>query len=109
MFRELSFFLKRLERRAEAAALWEEWIGTVAGDDLTPYIELAKYHEWHTLRPGCRARLDRLGHALDPELAARLHRDEMQAALQHRLLRLERKLAGRGTGRAGRKRLRPAG
>ena len=29
--------------------MWEDWIGTVTGDDLTPYIELAKHHEWHTL------------------------------------------------------------
>ena len=36
------------------------WIGTVSGDDLTPYIELAKHHEWHTLDLA-RARLGRLG------------------------------------------------
>ncbi len=94
VFRELSFFLKRLERRAEAAALWEEWISTVAGDDLTPYIELAKYHEWHTLDlAAARGWTAWAIHSTDgwPRGFAR---DEMLAALQHRLDRLERKLAG---------------
>ena len=48
ILRELGFLYKRQGNRDEAAALWEAWIGSVAGDDLTPYIELAKYHEWHT-------------------------------------------------------------
>jgi len=26
----------------------EEWIETIPGDDLTPYVELAKHHEWTT-------------------------------------------------------------
>ena len=94
VFRELSFFLKRLERRAEAAALWEEWIGTVAGDDLTPYIELAKYHEWHTLdlvtARGWTAWAIHSIQDWPPGFA----REEKLATLQHRLLRLERKLAG---------------
>lgn len=46
--RALADLYKRLGRQAEAAALWEEWIGTIPGDDLTPYVELAKYHEWRT-------------------------------------------------------------
>jgi hypothetical protein len=95
VFRELGFFLKRLERRAEAAALWEEWIGTVAGDDdLTPYVELAKYHEWHTTDlAAARGWTAWAMHSLRSRPASR-ERDEMQAELQHRLLRLERKLAG---------------
>jgi uncharacterized protein YprB with RNaseH-like and TPR domain len=101
VFRELSFFLKRLERRAEAAALWEEWIGTVAGDDLTPYIELAKYHEWHTLDlAAARGWTAWAIHSIQhwpPGYA----REEMLAALQHRLLRLERKLAGVEADRPG--------
>jgi uncharacterized protein len=94
VFRELSFFLKRLERRAEAAALWEEWIGTVAGDDLTPYVELAKYHEWHTLDlAAARGWTAWAIHSLQ-NWPPGFTRDEMQEALQHRLLRLERKLDG---------------
>ena len=97
VFRELGFFLKRLERRAEAAALWEEWIGTVPGDDLTPYIELAKYHEWYTFDlAAARGWTAWAIHSIrnwPPGFA----REEMQAALQHRLLRLERKLAGVAT------------
>jgi hypothetical protein len=95
VFRELGFFLKHLERRAEAAALWEEWIGTVAGDDdLTPYVELAKYHEWHTMDlAAARGWTAWAMHSLRSRPPG-LERDEMQAELQHRLLRLERKLAG---------------
>jgi hypothetical protein len=46
--RELSMLYKRLAWREQAAELWEEWVSTVASEDLTPYIELAKHHEWHT-------------------------------------------------------------
>ncbi len=62
ILRELGYLYKRLERRDEAAGVWEDWIGTVSGDDLTPYIELAKHHEWHTLDLAA-ARLGRLGAA----------------------------------------------
>ena len=49
VLRELGFLYKRLERRDEAAEVWETWISAVPGADLTPYIELAKHHEWQTL------------------------------------------------------------
>jgi uncharacterized protein len=101
VFRELGFFLKRLERRAEAAALWEEWIGTVAGDDLTPYIELAKYHEWHTLDlAAARGWTAWAIHSIQ-DWPPGFAREEMLAALQHRLLRLERKLVGMKTDGSG--------
>ncbi len=94
-YRHLADLFKRQGRREEAAHLWEEWIGNVHGEDLTPYVELAKHSEWVTsdLRaargwtawakqiaeswPGSRARQDTI--------------DE----LAHRLERLERKLAVR--------------
>lgn len=47
-YRDLGYLLKHLDRRPEAAAIWEEWISAAPAADLTPYIELAKYHEWHT-------------------------------------------------------------
>ena len=49
ILRDLAYLFKRLERRDEAVEVWESWIATLAGDDLTPYIELAKHHEWVTL------------------------------------------------------------
>ena len=48
LYRDLGLLLKRRARREEAVALWEEWIGAVPGEDVAPYVELAKHHEWHT-------------------------------------------------------------
>jgi len=66
----------------------------VPGDDLTPYIELAKYHEWHTgdlaAARGWVAWAARLGEggAAGPAQAI------VAAELRHRLARIEKKLAG---------------
>lgn len=38
--------LKRLNRRAEAVPLWEQWASFTL-DTCEPFIELAKYYEWH--------------------------------------------------------------
>jgi uncharacterized protein YprB with RNaseH-like and TPR domain len=103
-YRDLSYLLKRLERRAEAAALWEEWISAAPGDDVTPYVELAKYHEWHTgdltaargwaawalrLVEGARQAAGR-----GDGVAPRSTLPTTTAELRHRLERLEKKLAG---------------
>jgi uncharacterized protein YprB with RNaseH-like and TPR domain len=89
--RDLSFLLKRLERRAEAAALWEEWISS-APADLTPYIELAKHHEWHTgdlaAARGWTAWALRIAESWPPGPG----RAETLAELRHRLERVERKI-----------------
>ena len=94
ILRELGYLYKRLERRDEAAEVWEDWIGTVSGDDLTPYIELAKHHEWHTLdlaaARGWAAWALRIAEGWPPGIA----REEALADLRHRLERVERKLAG---------------
>jgi hypothetical protein len=42
----LAALLKRHNRRAEAAPLWEQWASFTL-DDPTPFVELAKYYEWH--------------------------------------------------------------
>ncbi len=84
---------KRLGRDDEAAALWEEWIGTLADADLTPYIELAKHHEWHTrdlaAARGWAAWALKIAEAW-PEGP---RREAVLTDLRHRLARLERKLA----------------
>jgi tetratricopeptide (TPR) repeat protein len=94
ILRELGYLYKRLERRDEAVGVWEDWIGTVSGDDLTPYIELAKHHEWHTLdlaaARGWAAWALRIAEGWPPGIA----RTEALADLRHRLERVARKLAG---------------
>ncbi len=90
--RDLAALYKRLERREEAVALWEEWISTAAGDDITPYIELAKHHEWRTgdlqAARGWAAWAQHIIAAWPPGLT----RDATLAEVQHRLARLEAKL-----------------
>jgi uncharacterized protein len=94
ILRELGYLYKRLELRDEAAGVWEDWISSVAGDDLTPYIELAKHHEWHTLdlaaARGWAAWALRIAEGWPPGIA----RTEALADLRHRLERVARKLAG---------------
>jgi uncharacterized protein YprB with RNaseH-like and TPR domain len=93
VFRELSFLLKRLGRRAEAATVWEEWISSVPGEEMTPYVELAKHHEWYTgdvaVARSWTAWALRIGESR-PAGAADSY---VLAELRHRLARLERKLA----------------
>jgi uncharacterized protein len=100
-WRELGFVYKRLERRTEAAALWEEWISTVPGDDLTPFVELAKHHEWHTgdldAARGWAAWALKIAEGWPPGMM----RDQAVAELQHRLARIEAKRAGRMSGTTG--------
>jgi len=94
LYRDLGFLLKRLARRVEAVALWEEWIGAVPGEDVTPYVELAKHYEWHTAdlaaARGWTAWAVRIAEGWPPGDA----RDATLLELRHRLARIERKLAG---------------
>lgn len=43
-----ALLLKRQERYAEAADLWQLWLTSTSGCDAQPFIELAKHHEWRT-------------------------------------------------------------
>ncbi len=105
--RELSLLFKRLAWREQAAELWEEWVSTVppanglTGEDLTPYVELAKYHEWYTgnlpAARGWAGWARRIAERWPPGLV----RDEVVAQLNHRLARIERKLAGQSEGEEG--------
>jgi hypothetical protein len=94
LYRDLGFLLKRLERREEAVALWEEWIGAVPGEDVTPYVELAKHHEWYAVdlaaARGWTAWAVRIAEGWSPGTT----RDATLLELRHRLARIERKLAG---------------
>jgi uncharacterized protein YprB with RNaseH-like and TPR domain len=97
-FHCLGQLLKRQQRWAEAAELWELWLTSVPGVDPTPYAELAKYCEWQ------------LGDLEQAEMwtAWAIHNLRSAPAwqrppgaladLEHRLARLQRK---RGAGSAG--------
>ena len=93
-YRELGFLLKRLERRDEAAALWEEWVAGVAGEEIIPYVELAKHHEWRTgdlaAARGWAAWALKIVEGWLPGLT----REMTLADLRHRLARIEAKLEG---------------
>jgi uncharacterized protein YprB with RNaseH-like and TPR domain len=94
VLRELGYLYRRAGRRAEAAALWEEWIGTLPGDELTPYVELAKHHEWHTADLAAARGWAAWALRIAEASAGGAARDEAIAQLRHRLTRIERKLAG---------------
>ncbi len=89
----LGWLLKRQDRRAEAVAVWQDWITSVPGPDPTPYEELAKHHEWQAndLQSARTWTLWALHTAR--QLPAGPAREQVLASLQHRLNRLERKLA----------------
>ncbi|MGQ9768189.1 MAG: ribonuclease H-like domain-containing protein [Anaerolineae bacterium] len=92
VLRKLSSLYKRIAQWELAAALWEEWVSTDPHQELTPYVELARYHEWHT--GDLRAAHGWAAWALHiAELSALgPGRDVLVADLRHRLARLERKL-----------------
>jgi uncharacterized protein len=90
--RRLGWLLKRQERRAEAVGIWQDWITSVPGPDVTPYEELAKHHEWHELDLAAARKWTMWGLHTAKQLPPGPAREETLAGLQHRLERLERKL-----------------
>ena len=92
--RGLGFLYKKLGLRDDAAALWEEWIGTIPGDDLTPFIELAKHHEWHTQDLAAARGWTAWALRIAESWPTGYERDDTLAQLRYRLARLERKLTG---------------
>ena len=48
-YRDLSFLSAPRTSGGGRRDLGGKWIGAVPGDAVTPYVELAKHHEWHTL------------------------------------------------------------
>ena len=90
----LSWLLKRQERRLEAAALWQDWITSVPGHDIIPYVELAKHYEWHDTDLTSARKWTLWAIHVAGQMPPGPDRELAQADLQHRLERLERKLAG---------------
>jgi uncharacterized protein YprB with RNaseH-like and TPR domain len=89
--RRFALLLKRQDRRAEAAPLWDQ-LASFTLDDPEPFVELAKHHEWHT-RDVALA-LTWTERALKVLAAApkSWQRDETLAELNHRRARLKGKL-----------------
>ncbi len=85
-------FLKRQVRYEDAAAIWQTWITRVGGSEVDPYVELAKYYEWHA--PDLEAALmwtrwaEHEVRGWRPSPARRA----VLAELDHRAARLQRKL-----------------
>ncbi len=84
--------LKRQERRAEAAPLWEQW-ASFSLDDPQPCIELAKYYEWHAEDIPQAAEWAERALKLVSGWPKGWQRDEAVAAIQHRLERVKDKMA----------------
>lgn len=94
LLRELSYLLKRGDRRAEACVLWQQLaVEDRAGiDRVRALIELAKYFEWYTADLAQAVECTRS--AIDSVAIWRpsVRRASEMAELRHRLSRLERKL-----------------
>ncbi len=90
LYERYAAFLKRADRRAEAAPLWQKW-AALAEDNPTPCIELAKYYEWDA-RDIAQAK-EWAGRALIcvTHWPKGWQRDEAWNEIEHRLERLGRK------------------
>jgi uncharacterized protein YprB with RNaseH-like and TPR domain len=84
--------LKRQERRAEAAPLWEQW-ASFSLDDPQPCIELAKYYEWHAEDIQKAVEWAQRALKVVSGWPKGWQRDEATAAVRHRLERLKGKIA----------------
>ena len=86
---ELAALLKRQDRRAEAVPYWQQ-IAATSFDDIGAHLELAMYYEWQEQNLPAAATWTEQALALSqswsPSRAALV-----QAELEHRLTRLQRK------------------
>lgn len=89
--RHLAALLKRLDRRAEAAPLWEQ-LASFSVDDALPCVELAKFYEWKANDLSQALTWAQRAEAIIATLPANWRRVEAQAALTRRLERLKSKL-----------------
>ena len=88
----LAALLKRQDRRAEAVPLWEQ-LASFSLDDAGPFVELAKYYEWHGGDLGRAEAWTRRALALVGGLPGGWRRDLAVAGLNQRLARVRAKLA----------------
>jgi len=92
VLRDLAYFLKRADRRAEALAYWQQ-LALEAVDDVLAHVELAKYFEWHVGDLSLAASWTRAALARVENWPAGERRAVILASLRHRLARLERKIS----------------
>lgn len=86
----LGALLKRQNRRAEAAALWEQ-LASFTTEDPVPFVELAKYYEWHAPDLALAMTWTKRALKLVGGWPADWRRAEIEGELKHRLVRLENK------------------
>jgi hypothetical protein len=81
--------------------LWQLWLTSVPGSDALPFIELAKYHEWHT---GDLAEAEMWAawglHTVEATPASPAAAQGRLADLRHRLARIRRKRSNGSPGGA---------
>ncbi len=90
--RGYSFFLKGQGRRAQAVEPWQAWHALDPSDPV-PCVELAKYYEWEAGDLQAALRWTERGLNCLAHWPPGWRREEARAELDHRLRRLERKLA----------------
>lgn len=84
--------LKGTGRRGEAVPGWDAW-GELAPDDPTPAIELAKYYEWELRDPGLAIQWAERARSSLESWPPDWRKKAMQAEIEHRLERLQRKVS----------------
>ncbi|MDW8326554.1 MAG: hypothetical protein RMK99_08315, partial [Anaerolineales bacterium] len=82
-----------LNRRAEAAPLWEQ-LASFTVNDALPCVELAKFYEWKAGDLSRALEWAQRAEAIIATLPAGWRRVEAQASIARRLRRLRAKLAG---------------
>jgi uncharacterized protein len=91
--RRLALLFKRQQRRADMVPLWEQ-LASFTLDDPEPFVELAKYYEWHAPDLAKAQAWAERATAVVNGWPRTWQRDEALAALNHRLERLQRRQAG---------------
>ena len=87
----LAALLKHLDRRAEAAPLWEQ-LASFTLDAPEPFVELAKYCEWHAFDVGRATEWTQRAQKIVATWPRGWRREAAVQALKHRLERLRGKL-----------------
>ena len=86
----LAALLKRTNRRAEAAPLWEQ-LASFSTDDAAPFVELAKFYEWHALDLEQAVAWTKRALKVVAGWPDDWHKAETKTELEHRLERLKGK------------------